>query len=112
MGEAGVGRKMVEGLHFIKEPVMGRIITRVGVTNLIDPSWAIELDALVDTAAAGLVLPGTWRERLGVLPLQRTVEAETADQGTIEAQVCGPVRIQVQGFPPWRVRPPSWQCSR
>jgi len=77
---------------------MGRIVTPVLICNALDPTKEIRCDALVDTGAAGLVLPKAWKDRLGALPVARTVELETADQRVVPGEVCGPVKIQIEGF--------------
>lgn len=79
---------------------MGRIVVRVAVTSVLAPQQRLECDALVDTGASYLTLPNAWRERLGDPPVVRTVEAETATQQIVEGDVCGPVRIEIEGFPP------------
>lgn len=79
---------------------MGRIISSVKIDNIADPSKSIRLDALVDTGSSFLVLPSAWKERLGELEIIRSVELETATQDTVTGEVCGPVRIQIEGFPP------------
>ena len=77
---------------------MGRIITTVHIANALDPAREIRCEALVDTGAAGLILPTAWRDRLGALALTRTVEMETADQRVVSGDICGPVSIQIEGF--------------
>ena len=47
-----------------------------------------------------MVLPSAWRDRLGALETTTQVEMETATQETIKGEVCGPVRIQIEGFRP------------
>ena len=79
---------------------MGRIIAPVKIDNPSDPSKSIRCDALVDTGAAHMVLPRGWKERLGSLESIQTVELETATQETVQGEVCGPVRIQIEGFRP------------
>ena len=46
----------------------------------------------------GLQLPRAWKERLGTLPVVRTVELVTADQRVVTGEVCGPVTIRIEGF--------------
>ena len=41
-----------------------------------------------------------WRDRLGELDKISTVPLETASQETVEGKICGPVRIQIEGFRP------------
>lgn len=79
---------------------MGRIVAQVKVTNLMEPGKTLNFAGLVDTGAAQLVLPTAWKENLGVLDLIREVTCELGNQSTIQAQVFGPVRIQLEGFPP------------
>lgn len=55
---------------------------------------------MVDTGASFMVLPSAWRDRLGDLETLDTISLETATQDTITGEVCGPVRIQVEGFRP------------
>jgi predicted aspartyl protease len=77
---------------------MGRIVTPVVIANALHPAKEIRCDALVDTGAAGLILPRAWKRRLGALPIARIVAMETADQRHIQGEVCGPVKIQIEGF--------------
>jgi predicted aspartyl protease len=79
---------------------VGRIIAQVTVGNPFEPEREIRFDALVDTGSAFTVLPTAWKDRLGKLPSVQTVEVETADQRPVTAEVCGPVRIQIEGFRP------------
>lgn len=77
---------------------MGRIITSVRIENPAQPEAKIRCDALVDTGAAYMVLPTAWRDRLGKLEEIATTELETATQQIVEGAICGPVRIQIEGF--------------
>ncbi|MBM4298984.1 MAG: hypothetical protein FJ143_14710 [Deltaproteobacteria bacterium] len=79
---------------------MGRIVASVRIENPADPSARIRCDALVDTGASFMVLPSAWRDRLGKLDSVGRVPLETATQETVEGEVCGPVRIQIEGFRP------------
>ena len=79
---------------------MGRIIASVKIENLTDQDAKIRCDALVDTGASYMVLPSAWRDRLGQLDEITTVPLETATQETVEGKICGPVRIQIEGFRP------------
>lgn len=73
-------------------------MTSLTVANAIDPGRTIRCDALVDTGTTGLILPMAWKDRLGALVAIRTVEMETADQRVVPGEVCGPVRIHIEGF--------------
>jgi predicted aspartyl protease len=79
---------------------MGRIVTHVTVSNPLEPDKVVRFDALVDTGSGLLVLPTAWRERLGHLPSAQVIQMETADQRLVTTEVCGPVRIEVEGFRP------------
>lgn len=79
---------------------MGRIISSVTITNIADPSKNLRCDALVDTGASFMVLPDAWKDRLGDLEVVQTISLETATQDTVEGEIRGPVRIQIEGFRP------------
>jgi predicted aspartyl protease len=79
---------------------MGRIIASVRIENASDVSKGLRCDALVDTGASLMVLPRAWKERLGKLEPGTEIEVETATQEIVRAEVCGPVRIQIEGFRP------------
>jgi predicted aspartyl protease len=79
---------------------MGRIISPVKIDSLSDPSRSLRRDALVDTGASNMILPSAWRDRLGDLDEIDTVELETATQEAAKGTICGPVRIQIEGFRP------------
>ena len=55
---------------------------------------------MVDTGASHMVLPAAWRDRLGDLEQVATVALETATQDTVQGTICGPVRIEIEGFRP------------
>ena len=79
---------------------MGRIVSSVTITNIADPSKNLRCDALVDTGASFMVLPNAWKDRLGDLEAIETISLETATQDTVEGEIRGPVRIQLEGFRP------------
>jgi hypothetical protein len=76
------------------------IVASVKIGNVMDDSMVVRCDALVDTRASHMLLPSAWKERLGPLDSTRTIELETATKGIITGEVCGPVRIQIEGFRP------------
>src|SRR4029450_8064207 len=82
------------------ESPVGRIIVSLTIENQQEPNKIIKCQALVDTGASHLVLPKAWKVQLGALESTGTVELETADQSLIEGEICGPVRIQIEGFRP------------
>lgn len=77
---------------------MGRIAVSVKIENPADREKTIRCDALVDTGASHMILPTAWRQRLGDLEVVRRVKLELATQASVEGAVCGPVRIQMEGF--------------
>lgn len=79
---------------------LGRIVASVKIENAADRKIGIRCDALVDTGSAFLVLPTAWRDRLGTLESSQKVRVETATQEIVEGEICGPVRIEVEGFRP------------
>ena len=79
---------------------MGRLITSVRVSNVKEPDVSLRCDALVDTGASHMVLPSAWKDRLGELDLVGEIEFETADQSSLTGEICGPVKIQLEGFRP------------
>jgi predicted aspartyl protease len=79
---------------------MGRIVTSVRIENVADPAKGLRCDALVDTGASFMVLPNAWRDRLGDLQVVTTIDLETATQDIVKGEICGPVRIEVEGFRP------------
>ena len=79
---------------------MGRIISSVKIENLTDPAKALRCDALVDTGASYMILPSAWRDRLGELEEIEILELQTATQEAVRGSICGPVRIQIEGFRP------------
>lgn len=79
---------------------MGRITASVKVSNVVDSSQSLRCDALVDTGSAFLVLPSAWRGRLGTLDSMEKVTVEVATPETVEGEIFGPVRIEVEGFRP------------
>ena len=79
---------------------MGRIVSSVTITNVANPTNNLRCDALVDTGDSFMVLPNAWKDRLGDLETIDTTSLETATQDTVEGEIRGPVRIQLEGFRP------------
>jgi predicted aspartyl protease len=79
---------------------MGRIVCQISIENITNGRERLELSALVDTGASLLTLPKAWKEKLGDLQTIGDVDLETAAQTTISGEICGPVKIQIEGFRP------------
>lgn len=79
---------------------VGRIIVSVKIENPQEPAKGFRCDALVDTGASHLILPAAWKDRVGRLEVVGKVLCETATQETVDGEVCGPVKIQLEGFRP------------
>jgi predicted aspartyl protease len=79
---------------------VGRIVASVTIENAADLSKALRCDSLVDTGASLMVLPSAWKDRLGKLDSGAKIEVEMATQEIVSAEVCGPIRIQIEGFRP------------
>ncbi|MEO8605747.1 MAG: hypothetical protein ABI629_24475 [bacterium] len=79
---------------------MGRIVVPLLVSNAFDRARRIACHGLVDTGSSGLVLPSAWKQRLEPLEVLRRVYLETADQTLIEGEICGSVRVDLEGFSP------------
>ena len=77
---------------------MGRVLTPIKIQNLQSPDHSIEIDAFVDTAAAYLTLPMSWKDRLGDLRKFRVVTTQFADQRRGTAEIFGPVLLKIDGF--------------
>ena len=77
---------------------MGRIVASIDIQNVADPDCARKIDVLVDTGASHITLPNAWRDRFGSFADEQEVDFETATQQVATGIVCGPARIQVEGF--------------
>jgi hypothetical protein len=84
----------------VKNPYLKRIVVSVKIENARDVSKGFVCDSFVDTSASLMVLPAAWKDRLGDLESTRTIEVKTSILGTLRCEVCGPVRIQIEGFRP------------
>ena len=78
---------------------MGRILAQVKLINPLDKTKELSFSALMDTGASYLTLPLAWKDKLGEMDDVRRVTAQVADQRSIEGQVAGPVRIEIENFP-------------
>jgi len=79
---------------------MDRLWASVKIDNPLEQEKKIRCDSLVDTGASHMILPSAWRDRLGALEAVSSVQLELANQESVEGTVCGPVRIEIEGFRP------------
>lgn len=79
---------------------MGRIVTRLKLTNFTDPQKTLSVSALVHTGAAYITLPNAWRGALKEVEKLAEIEVEMADQSRKVGTVCGPVRVKIGEFRP------------
>ena len=77
---------------------MGRIVASIDIQNAAQPDFARKIDASVDTSASHITLPSAWRDQFGSFAMEQEVDFETATQEIASGLVCGPARIQVEGF--------------
>lgn len=78
---------------------MGRILTEVTITNGLDRTRSVTVNALVDTASTFLVMPLAMLPALGELEELEPVQVELADQRAATARRFGPVLLQIAGQP-------------
>jgi len=77
---------------------VGRIVAQVEVSNPQDEGRSLTCSMFVDTGAAGLILPMTWKERLGKFTSSQAVKLILANNEIVEGEACGPAGIQIEGF--------------
>ena len=77
---------------------MGRIIAPADIHNIADPTKGCKVDLLVDIGASHIVLPHAWKDRFGDFEVEDEIEAELANQTVAKGLICGPARIQIEGF--------------
>ena len=77
---------------------MGRIIAKVSIQNLAESNLSKTIDTLVDTGASYLTLPLAWKKKFGSFSTEEKVDLQTATQQTVSGIICGPVKIQIEGF--------------
>jgi len=79
---------------------MGRIIAQTTITNRLDGDKSIQCGMLVDTGAGALILPRSWKDRLGNFLRSEPVQLLLANQEVIRGEACAPVEIKIDGFRP------------
>jgi clan AA aspartic protease len=75
---------------------MGKVVEKVRLTNLLDPSKSLEVEAVIDTGATMLVLPQEVVEQLG-LKKMREVNVRYANNKAESKAVYGVVTAEIKG---------------
>jgi clan AA aspartic protease len=75
---------------------MGKVIEKVKLQNLLDPSKEVEVNAVVDTGATMLALPLDVIEQLGLQKFKE-VNVRYADHRTGKKDVYRIVTVEIQG---------------
>lgn len=79
---------------------MGRIVAQTTITNFGDETKSIRCGMAVDTGAGALILPASWKARLGEFRRSQPVELLLANQEVVRGEACWPVEIKIDGFRP------------
>ena len=79
---------------------MGRIIAQTVITNPLVGGKSVAAGMPVDTSAGALVLPASWREKLGSFLHEEPVELVLANGETVRGDACAPAKIEIEGFRP------------
>ncbi len=75
---------------------MGKVIERIKLQNLLEPTKQLELNATVDTGATMLILPLDVVEKLGLQKF-RTVTVRYANNRTEQKSIYRVVTVEIQG---------------
>ncbi|MBI4574338.1 MAG: aspartyl protease family protein [candidate division NC10 bacterium] len=75
---------------------MGKVMERITLTNVFDPSKTEEVNAVIDTGATMLVLPKDLVERLGLRKV-RDARVRYANQEVEVKSIYGVVALDIQG---------------
>jgi clan AA aspartic protease len=75
---------------------MGKVIERIKITNLLEPTKSIDVEAVIDTGATMLVLPQNIIEKLE-LKKMREVSVRYANNKTEVKSIYGVVTLAMKG---------------
>ena len=75
---------------------MGKVIEKVKITNLLDSTRSVEVEAVIDTGATMVVLPQNIVDKLG-LKRMREVKVRYANNSTEPKSIYGVVTIEIKG---------------
>jgi clan AA aspartic protease len=75
---------------------MGKVIEKVKISNLIEKSKTVDIDAVIDTGATMVVLPQEIIEKLGLKKI-RDVKVKYANNKIEKKSIYGVVTIEIKG---------------
>jgi len=75
---------------------MGKVIEKVKITNLLEPTKSVEVEAVIDTGATMVVLPQNLVDEL-MLKKIREVKVRYANNSTELKSIYGVVTIEIKG---------------
>jgi len=75
---------------------MGKVIEKIKLTNIFDPSKMVEIDAVIDSGATMLALPQDVVERLG-LQKRREVKVRYANNHSEDKSIYGVLEAELVG---------------
>ena len=75
---------------------MGKVIEKVKITNLLDSTRSVEVEAVIDTGATMVVLPQNIVDKLGLKGI-REAKVRYANNSTEPKSVYGVVTIEIKG---------------
>jgi clan AA aspartic protease len=75
---------------------MGKVIEKIKLTNIFDPSKSVEIDAVIDSGATMLALPQNVVEQLA-LRKHREVKVRYADNHSDDKSIYGIVELELSG---------------
>jgi len=75
---------------------MGKVIEKVKLTNLLDSTKSVEIEAVVDTGATMLILPEDIVNKLGLDKIEE-VRVKYANNHIETKEIYGVVRLELKG---------------
>jgi len=75
---------------------MGKVVETVKITNLLDPTKSVEVEAVVDTGAMMMVLPKNIVSQLGLERIEE-VRVRYADNRVGTKEIYGGVKLELKG---------------
>jgi clan AA aspartic protease len=79
-----------------QEVITGKVVETVKITNLLDPTKSVEVEAVVDTGAMMMVLPKNIVSQLGLERIEE-VRVRYADNRVGTKEIYGGVKLELKG---------------